>query len=83
MGQVQNHIIQLGNFLLNDLYCIVGLTNEFKPFILGIESSDSKINSDAIKQKLLDIDYKNEKEKTAFLGSTRRYPKFKFKCHQC
>lgn len=45
---------------------LAGLTDKFKPFIMGIESSGVKINGDMIKSKLLDGNYSESAESALY-----------------
>lgn len=75
---------------------LAGLTDEFKPFIMGLESSGVEVTADKVKGKLLDGNYgKSNAVESAFLGTNnggngtkaarpnKSVKKFKPKCYNC
>lgn len=54
---------------------LAGLTDDFKPLIMGIESSGVKITGDVIKSKLLETEYNNNASKSAFFGANKKFNK--------
>lgn len=80
-------------FTINDewLGCIMlaGLTSDFKPMIMGLESSGAKITADLIKTKLMDTVYKKPSENALLGKSNQKYQEGKkrnndnFKCFNC
>lgn len=63
---------------------LAGLSDEFKPLIMGLESSGIKVTSDAVKSKLLEGDYEKKISKSAFFTTKKGYkPKKSIKCYNC
>ncbi|XP_036340351.1 uncharacterized protein LOC118749659 [Rhagoletis pomonella] len=66
---------------------LAGLTDAYKPFIMGIEASDSQIKSETIIAKLLDSDTNTTTKSDAFLSKKRYENKQKYlqkkKCTTC
>lgn len=68
----------VGSFLL------AGLSNEYKPFIMGIESSGVKISGDLIKSRLYEMVSTNSStSQQAFMGKKPGNSKFTMKCYGC
>lgn len=74
----------IGTFLL------AGLSDEYKPMIMGIESSGVKITGDSIKMKLLqDVRTTKQQGEQAFYGGKQRYNNKSVKnkggprCYEC
>ena len=61
---------------------LAGLTDEFMPMIMGIESSGVRITGDAIKSKLLDTMFKKTTN-SAFIGKKKNKSTFTYKCYKC
>lgn len=57
---------------------LAGLTDAYKPFIMGIEASDSKITSETIIAKLLDSDTNTTTKSEAFLSKKKYENKQKY-----
>lgn len=58
---------------------LAGLTEDYKPFIMGIESSNSNITGESIRSKLLDGDYGSAKNEIAFFNRKDNKHKKKIK----
>lgn len=72
----------VGSFLL------AGLTDEYKPFIMGIESSNTKITGDTIKSRLIEMGNINQSTDTAMYTKSAKRGKeksrsTKIKCYEC
>lgn len=80
-------------FVVNDEWLgsilLAGLTENFKPMIMNIESSGVTLSADTIKTKLLDTAYENNQQnESAFMSKNKnehKFEKFKrnFKCFKC
>lgn len=97
MSDYVNQLINSSNKLSGIGFCIsgewlgaimlAGLGDEFRPFIMGIESSGVQITGDNVKMKLLDSDYGKPSSQTALYAAKK--PKGKsgarsnFKCYSC
>lgn len=69
---------------------LAGLTDDYKPFIMGIESSNSQITGEIIRAKLLDGDYGSTKSESAFFSGkklnknkNKSDDKKRLKCYNC
>lgn len=66
-------------------FMMAGLTQDYGPMIMGIESTNEKFTSEDIKTKLLQevLVSKRDTEESAMLARTYRKPMGKFKCYEC
>lgn len=77
IGQLVNAVNKLDgiNFKIPDEWIggimLAGLSEEFKPFIMGIGSSGMELTGDGIKMKLLDGSYGTSATETAFFGAKK------------
>lgn len=62
-------------------FLLAGLTEDFRPFIMGIESSGVKITGDSIKTRLIEMGYAKHSSEQAFFGNSGN--KTKSKCKTC
>lgn len=52
---------------------LAGLSDKYSPMIMAIEHSGMKITADAIKTKLLDIEFESDKTGNAFAGKSKKF----------
>lgn len=62
---------------------LAGLSNEFRPFILGLEARENEITSDYLIQKLIDNSDEKSGNKSAFSSNNKKKPKFVKKDKNC
>lgn len=63
---------------------LAGLTEDYRPMIMAIESSNEKISSDSIKTKLLqDTEAMNDGSKAMFSRKMKQKPTASVKCFEC
>lgn len=62
-------------------FLLAGLTDDFKPFIMGMESSGARITGDSIKTRLIEMNYNKSSAEHAFYGKGNN--KSVLKCKIC
>lgn len=62
---------------------LAGLTDEYRPFIMGIEASNQAIKSDSIISKLLDTPTRTNSNAEALFSKSKSGVKRKVKCFYC
>lgn len=62
---------------------LAGLTDEYKPFIMGIEANDKAFSGDFLISKLLDSQQASSSRNTAFAAKGKKFFKKKRKCFNC
>lgn len=93
MQDYVNQIIDCANklngigFVVDDEWLgsilLAGLTNDYKPMIMGLESSGIAITADSVKSKLLDSSAETTCESAFFTKNRNGKNKFKGKCFEC
>lgn len=65
---------------------LAGLSDEFKPMIMAMESSGLNITADLVKSRLLENNYEKDPKNSAFLSKSQnknKKPTSKLKCFNC
>lgn len=62
---------------------LAGLTEDFRPLIMGIETNNEAITSDLITSKLLDMQTSGSSDASAFFSKNKKKKNHKRKCFSC